>query len=221
MNRIKYFAVFAGLLPGAAWAHASEGGFVLLLPTDLYIAGGVAAVAATVLLLALLPGRLAERLFAAVPLLPLPRTRLRLITSALSAALLIFALWAGREGPRDPLANPLPLLVWSIFWIGLVSLQGLFGNHWRWTSPWVAPAAGLRWLLGRPLLRYPRRLGHAPAIATYLGFASILLADIAPSDPARLAGYVGIYAVATLALCAVFGPAWLVRGEGLTVLMRA
>lgn len=221
MNRIKYFAVFAGLLPGAAWAHASEGGFVLLLPTDLYIAGGVAAVAATVLLLALLPGRLAERLFAAVPLLPLPRTRLRLITSALSAALLIFALWAGREGPRDPLANPLPLLVWSIFWIGLVSLQGLFGNHWRWTSPWVAPAAGLRWLLGRPLLRYPRRLGHAPAIATYLGFASILLADIAPSDPARLAGYVGIYAVATLALCALFGPAWLVRGEGLTVLMRA
>ncbi len=221
MTGFKRFACLIGLMPGAAWAHASEGGFVLLLPTDLYIAGGVAAVVATVLLLAVLPGRLAERLFTARPLLPLPRTHLRLVTSTLSGALLIFALWAGREGPRDPLSNPLPLLVWSVFWIGLVSLQGLFGNHWRWSNPWVAPAAGLRWLLGRPLLRYPRRLGHAPAIVTYLGFAAILLADIAPSDPARLAGYVGVYAVATLVLCALFGPAWLVRGEGLTVLMRA
>jgi hypothetical protein len=41
----------------AAQAHASEQGFVLLLPTDAYIAAGGAVVALTVLLLAVLPGR--------------------------------------------------------------------------------------------------------------------------------------------------------------------
>ena len=45
------------LLPGAASAHASEGGFVLLLPTGAYITAGSISVAATVLLLAFLPDR--------------------------------------------------------------------------------------------------------------------------------------------------------------------
>ncbi|MBB97042.1 MAG: hypothetical protein CML68_20895 [Rhodobacteraceae bacterium] len=224
----------AGLLawPHMALAHASEGGFVLLLPTDLYVVGGVTAVAATVILLALMPGALADRLFRPAHLspvhllpthlLPAPRSLgLRHVTSLASAALLGFALWAGQAGPRDPLANPLPLLIWSVFWIGMVSVQGLIGNHWRWTNPWTGPAAVLRWLIGPAPLRYPRRLGHLPALVTYLGFAAILLADIAPSDPARLARYVGLYAGLTLILTALFGPAWLVRGEGLTVLMRA
>ncbi|WP_428924894.1 hypothetical protein [Marinibacterium sp. SX1] len=199
---------------------------MLLLPTDLYITGGVLAVLATVLLLVVLPPGPARAVFRPLPLLrfspwPRPRLPLRLLTSAGSAGVLGLALWAGRAGPRDPLANPLPLLVWTLFWIGLVTAQGVLGNHWRWTSPWVAPAAGLRWLLGRAPLRYPRRLGHLPALAGFLGFAAILLADIAPSDPARLAGYAGVYAAITLAGTAAFGTAWLVRGEALTVLMRA
>ena len=41
---------------GSASAHASEQGFVLLLPTDVYIAAGGATVALTVVLLAVLPG---------------------------------------------------------------------------------------------------------------------------------------------------------------------
>ncbi|OWU77694.1 hypothetical protein ATO3_03190 [Marinibacterium profundimaris] len=224
MTGIKRLAALGAMTSAApAWAHTSEGGFVLLLPTDLYAAGGVIAVAATVILLALLPGGAAERMLRPVGLMRLPRTPVawRHVTSLCAAMLLVFALWAGQAGPRDPLANPLPLLVWSVFWIAMVTLQGLLGNHWRWTSPWTAPAALLRWLLGPPVLRYPRRLGHAPAIVTFLGFAAILLADVAPSDPARLAGYVAVYAVLTLGLCALFGPAWLVRGEGLTVLMRA
>ena len=40
---------------GMALAHAAEQGFVLLLPTDVYIGAGVASVALTVVLLALLP----------------------------------------------------------------------------------------------------------------------------------------------------------------------
>ena len=52
------------VMAGRAQAHATEQGFVLLLPTDAYIAAGGATVALTVLLLALLPGRVAWRRFA-------------------------------------------------------------------------------------------------------------------------------------------------------------
>ncbi|MFC6759776.1 hypothetical protein ACFQFQ_10150 [Sulfitobacter porphyrae] len=44
------------LLPAAAQAHVSEQGFVLLLPTEVYTAAGVAAVTLTVLALFALPG---------------------------------------------------------------------------------------------------------------------------------------------------------------------
>lgn len=209
-------------MPGAALAHASEGGFVLLLPTDLYIAAGVASVALTVLLLALIPGRFAFVPFRPLTLVRRPAPRGRHVTSLLAAGLLLFALWAGQAGPRDPLANPLPLLIWSVWWIALVALQGLVGNHWRWSNPWTGPAALIGWLVGHgPPLRYPRRLGYGPALLTFLGFAAFLLADPAPADPARLSATVGVYWLVTLTGTLLFGPAWLVRADGITVLMRA
>ena len=55
-------------LPLPAHAHAGEQGFVLLLPTDVYIWSGVAAVALTVVALFLLPDAVTRRLFAMRPL---------------------------------------------------------------------------------------------------------------------------------------------------------
>ncbi len=209
-------------LPGAAAAHVSEQGFVLLLPTDLYISGGVASVALTVLLLAVLPGAAAERVMHPLPLVRLPRLRLRHGTS-LAAALFLWALvWVGMTGPRDPLANPLPLFVWTVWWIGLVTVQGLIFDHWRFTSPFTGPAALARALTGlRAPLHYPQALGHVPALAGFLGFAAILLADPAPADPGRLAGFVAVYWLIAMAGTLLFGPRWLVRAEWITVLMRA
>lgn len=215
-------AVALAPLPGVAAAHVSEQGFVLLLPTDLYISGGVASVALTVLLLAVLPGAAAERLMRPLRLFRLPRPPLRHATS-LAAALFLWALiWVGMTGPRDPLANPLPLFVWTVWWIGLVSVQGLLFDHWRFTSPFTGPAALARALTGlRAPLRYPRALGHVPALAGFLGFAAILLADPAPADPDRLAGFVAVYWLIAMAGTLLFGPRWLLRAEWITVLMRA
>ncbi|MGV6849530.1 MAG: hypothetical protein ACWA5A_14245 [Marinibacterium sp.] len=225
-RRIKHIPAIAALavvaLPDRAGAHASEGGLVLLLPTDLYISAGVAAVAATVLAMALIPGRNADLPFRPAALVRRPAPRGRQVTSLLSATLLVLALLAGQAGPRDPLSNPLPLLIWSVWWIVLVALQGAIGNHWRWTNPWTGPAALISWLIGRgPLWRYPKRLGFAPAILTYLGFAAFLLADPAPADPSRLAAFAGAYWLLTLAMTLAFGPVWLVRADGITVMMRA
>ena len=207
--------------PGLALAHASEQGFVLLLPTDVYIAAGVAAVALTVLLLVFVPARAARGIFTPLPVLPRRGLPMHHVTSCLAAVLLAALVWLGFTGSRDPLANPLPLFVWTVWWIGLVTVQGLIGNHWRWTNPWTGPAALLGYLMQRPALwQYPRWLGYAPGIVIFLAFAALLLADPAPADPARLATVVSTYWYVTLLGITLFGPRWLIRAEALTILMR-
>lgn len=210
------------MLPGLALAHASEQGFVLLLPTDVYITAGVASVALTVVLLALMPARWARRVFRPLPLARRITLPLHHITSTLAAIVLAGLIWLGLTGPRDPLANLLPLTIWTIWWVGLVVLQGLIGNHWRWTNPWTGPIAILARLTGlRAIWRYPHRFGFIPGIVIFLAFAVFLLADPAPADPARLALFVGGYWYVTMLGVVLFGPRWLVRAEALTILMRS
>ncbi len=216
------FLIFWLAVPGLAWAHASEQGFVLLLPTDVYITAGVASVALTVVLLALVPARWVQGLFRPLPLLPRLNLPLHHVTSCATALLLAGLVWLGLEGPRDPLANMLPLVVWTLWWIGSVAVQGLIGNHWRWTNPWTGPMAVLARLTGlRAPWRYPRWLGFCPGIAVFLAFAVLLLADPAPADPARLAVFAGGYWYATVLGVVLFGPRWLIRAEAFTILMRA
>ena len=207
---------------GLAHAHAAEQGFVLLLPTDIYIAAGGATVALTVLLLLVLPPGAAHRLFAVLPLLAPATVRARHLTSLVMTLILVLSIWQGLYGSRDPLRNALPLMVWTGWWIGLVTLQGLLGNLWRWLNPWTGAGAIMHRVTGQAApLRYPRRLGHWPALAGFAAFAGFLLADIAPTDPARLAVAVGLYWYAMLLGLVLFGPAWMVRAEAITVLMRA
>lgn len=221
MLRIAASGMWLTLMPGMLRAHASEQGYVLLLPTDIYIAAGGAVVALTIALLAVLPGGLAASAFRPVALFRV-RARRRQAASLMSALLLVWLLWRGLDGPRDPAVNPLPLVMWVVFWIALVSVQGLLGDIWRWVNPWVGPAAVLARAAGRRApLRYPRRLGHWPAVAGFLAFSGFLMADPAPSDPGRLALAAGVYWGAMLAGTALFGAPWLLRAEAVTVLMRA
>ena len=208
-------------LPAPARAHASDQGLVLLLPTDVYIAAGSLVVALTVLLLTILPDDAVRRLFRPARLWRQGPPRAWHATSMASCALLLALIWAGLAGPHDPLRNPLPLFVWTVFWVGFVSIQGLFGNLWVWVNPWSGPAAALRRFGLRPVLRLPPRLGHALAVLLFLGFAAFLLADPAPADPTRLARIVGLYWAATLLAVLVFGPRWLRRAECFTVLLSS
>lgn len=215
-------AAAAGLAASPAPAHVSEQGFVLLLPTDLYIAGGVASVLLTVLLLALLPPSAAMTAFRPVGRIPRLAPRLAAVLSTASFLVLVALVLAGWRGPHDPLANPLPLTVWTLWWIGLVSLQGGVFDHWRWSNPWTGPLGLVRRLTGlRTPLRLPRRLGRWPAVLVLLAFAGFVLADPAPADPERLATVVALYGSATLLAGLLFGPRWLLQGEALTVLMRS
>lgn len=207
---------------GEALAHAADRGHVLLLPTDYYLAGGAVAVALTFAVLALGSLTVLDR-FADVRirLFAIP-DKLRLAGSLLCLAFMSALVVIGFIGSRDPLSNPLPLMVWTVFWVGLTLLQGVAGDLWRWFNPWYAPAHFLSYLLRRGEGdRMPDWLGYWPAVVQFFGFAWFELVYPAPDDPARLAVAVaGYFAVNVMAAVAFGYEAWMQRGECLSVFLR-
>nr|WP_246135845.1 hypothetical protein [Mesorhizobium intechi] len=209
------------LLPTPAFAHASDRGHVLLLPTGYYLIGGAFAVAISFLVLALLPAASLDRFWRRrLPLFTLgdsARTAISLISFAGFAILVA----AGLFGSRDPLSNPLPLVIWTLLWAGITLLQGVFGDLWSWLNPWIGP-----WRLASRLLgtgeggpwRLPRWLGSWPAVILFLAFAWFELIDPAPDDPARLAFAAVLYWLITFLAMLVFGyRGWSRGGEFLIV----
>lgn len=230
-------ALAVSTLADPGHAHSAGGGFILLLPTHLYIVGGTVVVAASFALVALAPpGMLAglTRLRWPVPgvgrraAIPAGRAGLlRTLPSLLSLLVTLLLVVAGFVGSRDPVTNPLPLFVWSVWWIGATFLHALFGNLWLHLNPWsglyrlVTAAVGRRQGPVAAPLPYPARAGYWPAAAGFLGFAWFELVHPAPSDPAVLAGVVLAYLLATLVGMVIFGErAWLQYGECFSVFFR-
>jgi len=198
---------------GAAEAHAGAAGFVLLLPTELYIIGGGLAVLVSFIVLALFHRRgvpssahmRAER--------EVPRA-VAIAVSLLALLFLTLLVAAGFRGSPDPISNPLPTVLWTLWWAGFTLAVALLGDLWSFANPWI----GLALLMPqRALLRYPERLGHGPAILQFLGFAWFELIYPTPQDPTRLAFAVSAYWVINFIALIVFGPRWLGRGETFSV----
>lgn len=211
----------------AVQGHTGERAFILLLPTRLYIFGGALVVALSFVVMALMPSaglRALEQ--ARWRLGRLPRWGAvgpSLGTLALALGLVI----AGHAGSRDPLANPLPLVVWTLWWVGFTFLHALLGNLWALLNPWhgvyrlLTVLPGLRGWRERPPLGYPRRLGYWPAVLWFFAFAWFELVDPAPQDPERLANAIAAYLSATLLGMLLFGDrAWLRHGEAFSVFFR-
>ncbi len=210
----------------AAQAHSGQRGFILLLPTHLYLIGGALVVVLSFAVMALVPN---------AALAKLERARWRLgtlpnggeIPSLLTLAFFLVLLAAGYHGSRDPLANPLPLAVWSLWWIGFTFLQALLGDLWAALNPWrglyrlLTALPGLRRWRQAPPLTLPAWLGCWPAVLWFLAFAWLELVYPAPQDPARLADAVALYFGATLVCMLLFGGStWLQRGEAFSVFFR-
>lgn len=210
------------LWAGPAFAHASERGHVLLLPTGYYLAGGALAVAASFLVLAAMPPKLLVRLAAQRQELFSGVVDLRAFTSLISFAVFAGLIAAGLFGSRDPLSNPLPLTVWTLLWVGVTLIQGVFGNLWSWINPWHGPWRCLAALF--PAMKHrtmPDWLGYWPAVLLLFAFAWFELIYPAPDDPERLAWAAGLYFLFSLAMMAAFGfEDWSRRGEFLSVFFR-
>lgn len=205
--------------PEQAWAHVSEQALVLLLPTGHYITGGVLSVVASIILISLTPKRVVLRMYTPADL-PLSAPQgTKDITSILSFVAFAALVALGMAGPRDPLTNILPPMIWTGWWIVLFSAIGLVGNLWLYLNPWT----GLhRLLFGRPptpLVRLPDWLGVSPGVCVFLAFSTFYVVDPAPTDPDRLALVVAIYWLLTFACMAVFGGStWMERGEAFFIL---
>ncbi len=233
MNKFRpRSAIFRLPLPALLWwltsfvpaaAHSGEGGFVLLLPTGYYLAGGTLAVLVSFLLVFLIPAVTVARWGGArLPLgeIPLPPV---MLTSTLSAVILLGLLIAGFCGSADPRINPLPVAIWSLWWVGFTFLQAVCGDLWHRLNPWMAPYRLLMRVMGRhqPWRSYPDWLGYWPAILGFLGFAWFELVDLAPNDPTRLAVAILVYAAITLTGMLLFGgEAWLHRADPFSVFLR-
>ncbi|RUW57564.1 hypothetical protein [Mesorhizobium sp. M7A.F.Ca.US.008.03.1.1] len=209
------------LLPTPAFAHASDRGHVLLLPTGYYLVGGAFAVAISFLVLALLPADSLDRFWRRrLPLFAFGdalRTAAGLISFAGFATLIA----AGFFGTRDPLSNPLPLVIWTLLWAGGTLLQGVFGDLWSWLNPWYGPWRLASRLFGAEdegVWRLPRWLGCWPAVILFFAFAWFELIDPAPDDPARLALAAGLYWLFSFLAMLAFGYRnWSRSGEFLTI----
>jgi len=197
-----------------AFAHVSERAFVGLLPTDVYIAAGVTAVALTAVALLATPDHWITRLFRPPKEAPRKET-LRTATSLVGLAFVLFLLFTGVTGSHDPLKNPLPLAFWTLWWIGMPLAQALLGDLWSWINPWT----GLHRLVfgNHPPVFSAAKLSYWPAIAGFLAFAYLITADPIPDNPARLAWIIGSYLGLQFVLAALFGRDWLRQGECFTV----
>lgn len=190
----------------------------MLLPTEYYVIGGALAVAASFGLLALAPRDAMIALFRERTIL-FRFPRIELAASLAALAIWIALVVIGFTGARDPLANPLPLTVWTLFWVGFTLLTGIVGNLWGAVNPW---SGVMRFLGGsHEPLPLPKRLGYLPAIIGLLGFGWFELVYIAPDDPARLAILITGYGTVTLIAMLLFGEdEWTKRGEFLSVFFR-
>jgi hypothetical protein len=199
---------------GAAAAHAGEGAEILLLPTELYIIGGALAVLASFFVLALFRReRETAGTARVVASHAVPRAIVRGI-SLLSLALLMILIAAGFAGKPDPLSNPLPLAVWTLWWMGFTLAVVVVGNAWSIVNPWIGLYDLLPW---RAPLFYPEAWGYLPAVLLFLGFAWFELVYVVPQDPEQLAIALAVYWLVNFACLAIFGPRWLARGEAFSV----
>jgi len=203
------------LAPVAALAHASGRGFVLLLPVETMQWSGTAAVALSFALIALMPSGALVAMFREWRLWRGSLPRIETVVSLLSLAFWTALVVAGFTGARDPLANLLPLTLWTLVWVGLTILCALVGNIWAAINPW----SGLARVIGlKPMLALPEKVGLAPALLGLFAFGWFEIVDLAPDDPARLARAVLVYWFVTFTGIVLFGErAWMSRGEFLNV----
>ena len=213
--------------PSLCSAHASERGFILLLPTGHFTVAGIAVVLLTFILVVVkrLPSVASKtlRIFA----IPDQATgMLRVLVGGLSLLTCIILISAGYVGSRDPLLNPLPTFVWSIWWVGLTLLHAVFGNLWLWLNPWRVLFRCMRFSLGLcglqlQHLRYPRWLAYWPSVLAYSLFVWFELIHPAPQDPYVLANVIVGYSLWTLSGLFLFGEKdWLHYGDPFSVFFR-
>ncbi|HJT04757.1 MAG TPA: hypothetical protein VJ757_14195 [Pseudonocardiaceae bacterium] len=206
-------------------AHGIEGRRDLPLPLDLLVQGGVLALLASFFGLGLLWRSPRLRAGAAGRPVPLPleqlvdgtgfRWLLRLV--GLLGTAYVLATAALME---DDVPNPLPYVVYVLFWVGIVPLSLLFGPVWRLVNPLRtihALLAGLTRIPAGGLVSLPRWVGCWPAALSLLSFVWLELAAPDRDAVPVLLAYLGSYAAVHVGAALLFGDRWFATCDGFEV----
>ncbi|MBX2880179.1 MAG: hypothetical protein KTR32_09625 [Granulosicoccus sp.] len=213
-----------------ALTHANEPGYFMLMPTTMYTTAALAAVIATMLVLVSVSPRVVWFMYKPIPVMKVRNVPLfRTVTSLASMMILFGLLTVGIIGSNEPTQNPLPLYFWTIWWIGIIALHGLFGNLWYYINPW----SGVLYVIDRLLPNDSRseraravestlkQVAMWPAITVFVIFALFYIVYPTPDDPFRLAMVILGYWVTTLIAMCWFGErGWSNRGEFISILTR-
>ena len=207
---------------GAISAHGLGGAKDLPIPSELAIAGAVAALVISFTVLAVAWRE--PRYDAATSGRPAPAWLDRVVSSralAVSARVLgmAFFLYVGAAAVfgKDSLTNPFLGTFYVLLWVGLVPASLLFGEFFKAVSPARTIAMLFARISGVPegqgLYAYPARLGYWPAAAGLFAFVWLELVYPGSTDlgPVRLwvAAYLGIMLIGS----AVWGTTFLARAD--------
>jgi hypothetical protein len=203
-------------------AHGIGGAKDLPLPTELAIAGAVAAL--TVSFTVLVVAWREPRYDAATSGRPAPAWLAGIVDAAafaiglrvLGMLLFLYTAWVAVLG-EDLLTNPFFGMFYVLLWVGLVPASVLFGPVWKALSPVRTINLLLARLTGgdpaRGLWAYPARLGYWPAAIGLLAFVWLELVYPHSTElgPVRL--WCAVYVAAMLLGGALWGDDFYERGD--------
>lgn len=207
-------------------AHGIGGRQDLPLPLDLLVQGAVLALLASFFGLGVLWRTPRLRAGAAGRAVPVPIQRavdsaafgwlLRVLGLLAAAYVVVIALVL-----PDDANNPLPHVVYVLFWVGMVPLSLLFGPVWRRINPLrtihLLIAGITRIPADRGLLPLPERIGYWPAVLSLFSFVWLELASPDPAAVPVLLWYLAGYAAVHLTAAVLFGEKWFATGDGFEV----
>lgn len=212
------------LIPKLLFAHAGHRGFVMLLPTDLFLMGGGLVVVMTFFIMLIVTRKTDVGNFS-IPKVSEVNINYGIWLSFFTLISLILLIWIGFTGNRDPLKNLLSMSFWVFFWIGMTAVSALFGNVWGIVSPWKAMLKILS-SFKLPIVRkwFPlnsKHFSYWPAVILFSIFAWFELIHPSPMDPYTLANFVLIYILVTiLGIIFLGGNNWLEKGDPFSVYFR-
>ncbi|MFB6168013.1 MAG: hypothetical protein ABEJ43_04125 [Haloferacaceae archaeon] len=220
-------ALAAFATPGAAHSGAlrAAGRDPVSAPVWLFLLTGGAAVGASFLLASFVTDR---RLIDAVHgwsrSLSLSTRPLRVLARLVGLAGLAAVLVVGWVGPDTGVRNLAVLLVWVVWWGGVVAAAYLVGNAWPALDPFRALAGAARSVADRfgvGTLAYPDRLGTWPSVAGLLAVVWVEVTAPLADDPRLLASVVAAYGLLTVAGAVAVGPTWFDRVDPVSCLLAA
>jgi hypothetical protein len=208
-------------------AHAAPISYRFPLPIWLYVLAGGAAVllSAPAAALAVHGEHVRERRGADIyPYVRLLGPVVTTVGTLLILEALVAGLFATTDESQEFLENPVTVLTWVDFWVGLGITAWILGNFYERVAPLNVAVRAVDRMLARQAvqpLAYPARLGQWPAVVLLLVWSWMELIWPPAKEPRWLALILIVYIIATVVGAALYGAeAWLGNVELFSVFAR-